>query len=220
MARMYTDVSHHRAPYKNVMVSGFGQESATPAVANPLDEFTFINSLGLRQAKPEVAQALVTKLMYMRADWIADDRYKLSMYPPETIDVIQKYPESSGAQLVVMYSGAGVAKKWLDEKKIVLLTPSVIGPISTVDTEMGALPLSDKTRIAEIAQSGLRDSAIVFAVPGQAGVNLNNVKPTPMAVSKASFEISKTTVYVALGAGVAVAGYYGYRHYAKKHVRY
>jgi hypothetical protein len=220
MARMYQDVSHHRAPYKNVTVSGFGAEGdpVTPVVTSPLDSITFINSLGLRQINPDQAQALVTKLMYMRADWISDERYKLAMYPTETIDVINKYPDSSGAQLVVMYSGAGVAKRWLDEKKIVLMTPSVIGPISTVDPELGAIPVSDTARISEIAQSGLRDSAIVFAMPGQAA-GLDKVKPNPMAVSQAGFTISKTTLYVALGLGVAVAGFYGYQHYMKAHHR-
>jgi hypothetical protein len=40
-----------------------------------------------------------------------------------------------------------------------------------------------------------------------------------MAVSQAGFTISKTTLYVALGLGVAVAGFYGYQHYMKAHHR-
>ena len=218
MAHMYQDISHRNAPYKNVLVGGMGDTLA--AAASPLDEFTFINAVGLRQVKPEIAQALVTKLTYMNAIFITDERYKLQQYPQESINILQQQPGSDGAKMLISYSGIGVIKKWLDEKKIPLVTPSVVGPISTVDQELGAILASDTQRISDVANSGLRDAAFVFAMPGELDSALKAVTPSQMAVSKASFEISKNTVYILLGLGVATAGYYGYQKYAKKHGRY
>jgi len=221
MAHMYQDISHRNAPYKNVVVNGYGDSSIAAATpASPLDDFTFINAVGLRQVKPEIAQALVTKLTYMNAVFITDERYKLQQYPQESIDILQQQPTSDGAKTLISYSGVGVIKKWLDEKKITFVTPSVVGPISTVDQEIGGIAASDTQRISDIASSGLRDSIFVFAMPGELDSALKSVTPSQMAVSKASFEISKTTVYVLLGLGVATAGYYGYKKYAKKHGRY
>lgn len=213
MAHMYQDISHHRAPYKNVMVSGFGNGETKVAEANPLDQFTFINALGLRQVKPEQASALTTKLMYMGATLITDENYKLTMYPQQAIDIIQKQPTSDTARILVSLSGIGVVKKWLDEKKIPFISPSVMIP-SPADQELGAIALSDKERISQLANSGLRDSMFAYALPGE--TNLANVDPTPAAVSKAGITISKNTLYVLLGLGVAGIGYYGYKHYAKK----
>ncbi len=217
MAHLYQDTSHYNAPYKNMVVNGMG---ADISAATPLDQITFINAVGLRQVKPEIASALVTKLTYMNAVFITDERYKLINYPQESIDILQKQPGSAAANMLISYSGIGVVKKWLDEKKIPLVTPSVVGPISTVDQELGAILASDTQRISDVANSGLRDAAFVFAMPGELDDDLKSVTPSQMAVSKASFEISKTSVYILLGLGVATAGYYGYKKYAKKHGRY
>lgn len=200
-----------------MVVNGMG---ADISAATPLDQITFINAVGLRQVKPEIASALVTKLTYMNAVFITDERYKLINYPQESIDILQKQPGSAAANMLISYSGIGVVKKWLDEKKIPLVTPSVVGPISTVDQELGAILASDTQRISDVANSGLRDAAFVFAMPGELDDDLKSVTPSQMAVSKASFEISKTSVYILLGLGVATAGYYGYKKYAKKHGRY
>lgn len=79
----YTEISHFRAPYKNAVISGFGQEAA-PTGVNPADAFLMEDERGYRFLKPEM-HVLFMKMMEEAygAQTVTADRIKISALTPE-----------------------------------------------------------------------------------------------------------------------------------------
>ena len=80
----YTEISHFRAPYKNAVISGFGQEAAASSAPDPASAFLMTDERGYRMLKPEI-HVLFMEMMANAygAETITADRIKISPVTPE-----------------------------------------------------------------------------------------------------------------------------------------
>jgi len=77
----YTEISHFRAPYKNAVISGFGQEAGGP---DPAAAFLMEDERGYRFLKPEMHVLFMNMMAEAYgAETITGDRIKISALTPE-----------------------------------------------------------------------------------------------------------------------------------------
>lgn len=89
----YTEISHFRAPYKNSVISGFGE-----VAPNPSEAYLTTDARGYKYLKPEM-QTLFMKAMdeaYVRTQ-LSADRQKISALTPEQISAMAADPVAKAA---------------------------------------------------------------------------------------------------------------------------
>lgn len=162
----YQDVSHFRAPYKNVQVAGFGatidggEPIQTPPPApppetgpSPLDASVEQTPDGLWRFKPAVSKQIIKNLTAFNAIYMTPERVALQPWSKEQADYAAK--DSAYAKTLTNNSGATWVGKQLKAGNIVFASASLIAPyMPESKPELGAVPAKDTARLQEIAAMG------------------------------------------------------------------
>lgn len=172
----YVDVSHSRAPYRNVWSMGANEAPPTPGPTGPLepggngggDMTAFLSMMtnddGVWRFKPETANTIMAYLLTYRIIQIpgaVPERVAITPYTAEEIAAM-KTPEGQ-AVFAPLQAAKWVADK-VKEGKAVFAPPFILAPEGSVaQKELAAIPASDKDAVRTAASTPY---AGILAEPG------------------------------------------------------
>lgn len=198
----YQEISHFRAPYKNVWSMGATTDAPPPpgpggSLEPPGGDDAAIKALydvedGVHIFKPAVRDQIMAMLVVRRVIFISGDRVNTVLYSPEEIEAM-KTPEGQAVLAPLQ------ASKWVvdrvKEGKVVFAPPSLLMPEGVGSKELAAIPASDEQAVKTAAST-----------PG-AGI-LGGYSPGFLS------NITTTKAAVALGVLALVGG--GFYLYSRK----
>jgi hypothetical protein len=147
----YQEISHFRAPYKNVWSMGATTDAPPPppgpggALEPPGGDDAAIKAMydvqdGVHVFKPAVRDQIMAMLMVRRVIFITDDRVNTVPYSPEEIEAM-KTPEGQ-AVLAPLQASKWVTDR-IKQKKVVFAPPGILMPEGAGSKELAAIPASD-----------------------------------------------------------------------------
>lgn len=159
--RMYSDVSHFRAPYQNVSVRGFGAvtnggEVAVPGSTCPTDpaSVNVVSTLGgdgIRRYTPAEADQLLSQLHGWRVIFLTTTEVKIEPITTEEMAAAQADP-AYGATLEGMRASKWIADKVAEGFAIyapfTILCPTEEILTSSIGLRIGATLATDRKQMA------------------------------------------------------------------------
>lgn len=190
----YQEISHFRAPYRNVPVAGFG--TAPPPPGNTMTneeimQYIDKDSQGRYHYKPEVAEALMQKLTYAGYVHMSNTNGAVYYYNQQQRSEMDQNT-AAGAQLKAM-SGAAAVKSWIDNNMVVVASIKLLLG-GEGDIEIGAIDASKPEAVTAATVEPYGMIAPILAMPDAATKsklkdrvsyisNLTNLGPKEAGVS-------------------------------------
>lgn len=157
----YQEISHFRAPYKNVWSMGATSDTPPPppgpggSLEPPGGDDAAILAMydiddGVHVFKPKVRDQILARLVVRRVIFITGDRVNTVPYTPEEIAAMET-PEGQ-ATLAPLQASKWVADK-VKEGKVVFAPPSLLMPEGAGSKELAAIPASDTEAVKTAAST-------------------------------------------------------------------
>jgi hypothetical protein len=199
----YSDISHFRAPYRNVAVHGFGQEPAQPQKINEVSE---VSADGVRRYKAGWRETIMWMLSTYRYIFLTNTQVKLTPMTQSELQAAEQSAEA-GALLASMRADRWVEQKVREGYAVMVPFGFLFDPAGALASEaglqLGATTATDKAAMVAASEFPSPDAPIgaYVAEPGAMPI------PKPGGrVAKAPSEAGLTPLLWAAGIIVLLGG--------------
>ena len=201
--RTYQDISHNRAPYRNVAVRGFGQEAAALSDINKVSE---VGADGVRRYKTGWRESVMGMLAAYRYIFLTNTQVKLTPLTQQELQAAQQSAEA-GALLASMRADRWVEQKVREGYAVMVpfnfLFDAEGALASDTGLQLGATAATDKAAMVAASQFPSPDAPLGAYVAEPGAVTIP--KPGGM-VAQVPSEAGLTPLLWAAGIIVALGG--------------